>query len=315
MQREQFAFVSHVLDAIHRIVSFLLGLAIALCLAYFAVSFIPGPRIASLPGLAQVHHFGDPMMTRIADALHAPAAKRYVSLLLALVAYLLILAFDRIFALVHRTLWARAPLPTAKTAVLAADSEEAREELVRKYREIEQALKEAKRKRCTFLSIDVVGSTQMKEGESDIDITATFKAYEDLLKRTFLLNRAWKQAWTPDGVMICFLDRDKALASAKAILEKLELFNRRDNKLNTPFQVRSGMNEGDVAIFEDTNLEKVVDHVIDVAGHMQKHAAPDTLWLSEELYQAVEDRSGFGPANTVVDGLVVYEWKAPVPAA
>jgi len=315
MQRDQFAFVSHMLDAIHRIVSFLLGLLIVLCLAYVAVSLVPGARVASLPGIAQVHHFGDPVVTRIADAPHVPALRRYVPLLLALVAYVFILAFDRVFALVHRTLWARAPLPAAKTAVMAADSEEAREELVRKYREIEQALKEAKRKRCTFLSIDVVGSTQMKEGASDINITATFRAYEDLLKRTFLLNRAWKQAWTPDGVMICFLDRDKALASAKTILEKLELFNRRDNKLNTPFQIRSGMNEGDVAIFDDTNLEKVVDHVIDVAGHMQKHAAPDTLWLSDELYQALEDRSGFGPVNTVVDGLAAYEWKAPVPAA
>jgi len=254
-------------------------------------------------------------MARIAGAFHAPVLKRYVPLVFALVAYLLVLALDRIFAVIHRELWARAPLPKAQTAVLTADSEEAREELLRRHREIEQALNEAKRKRCTFLSIDVVGSTQMKEGESDIDITATFKAYEELLKRTFLLNRAWKQAWTPDGVMICFLDRDRALASGKTILEKLEPFNARDNKLKTPFQVRCGMNEGEVAIFEDTNLEKVVDHVIDVAGHMQKHAGPDTLWLSEELYNSLDDRSGFGPADMQVDGFTVYEWKAPVTAA
>ncbi|HZZ01171.1 MAG TPA: hypothetical protein VFE36_16535 [Candidatus Baltobacteraceae bacterium] len=315
MQRDQFAFVSNVLDAIHRIIGFVLGLAIALLLVYFAISFIPAPRVWALGGIAQLHHFGDPLMTRMAGALHLPAAKRYVPLVLALISYLLILALDRLFAVIHRRLWARAPMPKTQVGIVAADSEEAREQLVRKYREIEQALKDAKRKRCTFLSIDVVGSTQMKEGESDIDITATFKAYEDLLKRTFLVNRAWKQAWTPDGVMICFLDRDKALASAKGILEKLELFNRRDNKLKTPFQVRSGMNEGDVAIFEDTNLEQVVDHIIDVAGHMQKHAAPDTLWLSAELYQALEDRSGFDPANSEVDGLTVYAWKVPVPAA
>ncbi|HEY1976742.1 MAG TPA: hypothetical protein VGG89_09370 [Candidatus Baltobacteraceae bacterium] len=303
------------LDAVHRIVGFVLGFAIVLCLLYFAVSFVHTPRVAEFAGIAQLHRFGDPLMTRAAGALHVPAAKRYVPLVLALVFYLLIVALDRVFALIHRELWARAPLPAAQKSVLAADSEEAREELVRKYREIEQALNDAKRKRCTFLSIDVVGSTQMKDGESDIDITATFKAYEDLLKRTFLVNRAWKQAWTPDGVMICFVDRDKALASAKSILEKLDPFNRRDNKLKTPFQVRCGMNEGDVAIFEDTNLEKVVDHIIDVAGHMQKHAAPDTLWMSEELYNALDDRSGFGPADAEVDGLTAYAWKAPVTAA
>jgi len=304
-----------VLDAIHLIASVVLGFAIALCLFEFALSFVHSPRVTEFAGVAQLHRLGDPLMTRLAGGFHVAAAKRYVPLVLALIFYLLIVALDRIFAIVHRELWARAPIPSAQASVLAADSEEAREELVRKYREIEQALKEAKRKRCTFLSIDVVGSTGMKDGESDIDITATFKAYEDLLKRTFLLNRAWKQAWTPDGVMICFLDRDKALASAKTILEKLDQFNRRDNKLKTPFHVRCGMNEGDVAIFEDTNLEKVVDHVIDVAGHMQKYAAPDTLWLSEELYNALDDRSGFGPADAEVDGLTAYAWKAPVTAA
>lgn len=315
MNRHQFGLVSNVLDAVHRIVSVALGFAIALCLLEFAVSFAHSPRVTEFAGVAQLHRFGDPLMTRLAGAFHVAAAKRYVPLVLALICYLLIVALDRVFAVVHRELWARAPIPSAQTSVLTADSEEAREELVRKYREIEQALKEAKRKRCTFLSIDVVGSTGMKDGETDIDITATFKAYEDLLKRTFLVNRAWKQAWTPDGVMICFLDRDKALASGKSILEKLEAFNRRDNKLKTPFQVRCGMNEGDVAIFEDTNLEKVVDHVIDIAGHMQKHAAPDTLWLSEELYNALDDRSGFGPADSEVDGLTAYAWKAPVTAA
>jgi class 3 adenylate cyclase len=315
MQRDHFAVVSNVLDAIHRVVGFVLGIAIVLCLLYFAVSLAHAPRLSEFTGIAQMHRFGDPLATRFAGAVHAPAAKRYVPLVLALASYLLILAFDRFFAAIHRALWSRAPLPATQTAVLAADSEEAREELVRKYREIEQALKETKRKRCTFLSIDVVGSTQMKEGEDEIAITASFKAYEDLLKRTFLINRAWKQAWTPDGAMICFLDRERALSSAKTILEKLDPFNARDNKLKAPFHVRCGINEGDVAIFEDTNLEKIADQAIDVAGHMQKYAAPDSIWLSEELYNALDDKSGFGPEDHEVDGLRVYAWKAPVTAA
>jgi class 3 adenylate cyclase len=315
MQRDQFVVVSKLLDAIHRIVAFVLGVAIVLCFLYYAVSFVHAPRISDLAGVALLHHFGDPAVARVVGALHAPAVKPYVPLVLAFVAYLLVMAVNGVFALVHRALWARAPLPKTQTAALAADSEEAREELVRKYREIDQALKEAKRKRCTFLSIDVVGSTHMKEGEDEVAITASFKAYEDLLKRTFLVNRAWKQAWTPDGVMICFLDREKALASAKAILEKLDAFNSRDNKLKMPFHVRCGMNEGDVAIFEDTNLEKIADQVIDVAGHMQKYAAADAIWLSEDLYNALDDRTGFGPADAEVDGLRVYAWKAPVTAA
>lgn len=314
MQREQFTVVSKVFDAIHRVVGLVLAVAIALCLLDFAISFVHSPRVSGFAGIAQLHRIVDPLATRVSGALHAPGVTRYVPLILALVSYLLMVVFDRLFALVVRAPRTRAQLRNAP-AVLAADSEKAREDLVRKYREIGQAIKDAKRRRCTFLSIDVIGSTHMKEGEDAVAITASFKAYEDLLKRTFLVNRAWKQAWTPDGVMICFLDREKALASAKAILEKLDQFNARDNKLKTPFNVRCGMNEGDVAIFEDTNLEKLADQAIDIAGHMQKYATPNAIWLSENLYNALDDRSGFGPAETEVDGLHVYAWKAPVTAA
>ena len=48
---------------------------------------------------------------------------------------------------------------------------------------------------------------------------------------------------------------------------------------------------------------------------MQKYAAADAIWLSEDLYNALDDRTGFGPADAEVDGLRVYAWKAPVTAA
>lgn len=191
---------------------------------------------------------------------------------------------------------------------LSAESEHNRAILLKRYREIEEALKAAGSKNCTFLSIDVVGSTKMKVGEEANDIAATFQAYEELVRATFDKYSIWKQTWTPDGVMTCFLDRELALGAAQRLLVDLQTFNAQQNKLRTPIEVRAGMSEGEVSIFEDTPMEKVANHIVDVAGHMQKYAREGTLWLGEDLYNRIKDKTGFSAAGKEVDGFNAYEW-------
>jgi class 3 adenylate cyclase len=195
---------------------------------------------------------------------------------------------------------------------LTAETEQQRAVLLKRYREIEDALKSASRKTCSFLSIDVVGSTKMKIDERKTAIDATFQAYEELVKETFEAYGVWKETWTPDGVMACFLDRELAVTAAKQILSALEAFNRDENQLRTPIKVRCGLNEGDVAIFEDSALEKVADHAIDIAGHMQKYADEDALQISDAFYEKLSQRDGFSRTDREVDGFTTYQWKPPV---
>ncbi len=192
---------------------------------------------------------------------------------------------------------------------LDAESEHHRSILLKRYREIEGALKSSSRKPCTFLSIDIVGSTKMKVGERPTAVAATFQAYEEMVRNTFDSYSVWKQTWTPDGVMACFLDRDLGVAAGQRVLSELEPFNRNENQLRTPIEVRCGLNDGEVVIFEDSQLEKVADHAIDVAGHMQKHADINALWLSNEVFGRMENKSGFVPVEAEVDGFSVMEWK------
>ena len=193
-------------------------------------------------------------------------------------------------------------------AGVAVDSERARRDLVKRYKEIESALLGAKRRECTFLSIDVAGSTRMKENERELPVTVTFQAYMKMLEDVFTLHSAWKTAWTPDGVMVCFLDTDLAVAAAQAVLRRLRTFNRTENLLRSRISVRCGLHEGEVPIFEDSRLEMIVHQVLDVTGHMQKHANPDTLWVSAEVVERLEEQEGFRPASKQVDGHQVYEW-------
>jgi class 3 adenylate cyclase len=188
------------------------------------------------------------------------------------------------------------------------DSELDRDELLKRYREIESALRKTERKRCTFLSIDVAGSTKMKEDELELPVTITFQAYIKMLEGIFDKHSAWKQSWTPDGVMVCFLDLESAVAAGQEVLRQLRVFNRTENLLRSRVAVRCGLNEGEVAIFEDSKLEKIAHRVIDISGHMQKQARPDTLWMTAEIHDKLADASGFKPTGKQVDGHHAYEW-------
>ena len=287
-------------------------------LALFALQWVHVDALTHAWLVLQLHRFGDPPMARLATMLHMTGAKMWVPLVAAGIVYVVIMLSDRLFGFAHRAIVAvRHPVAKAKAQPVTptdVQSEEDRAKLYKEYRKIEAALKEAKKRQCTFLSVDVVGSTGMKQGENELAITATFRAYEELLKRTFKATHAWKESWTPDGVMILFQNRDDAVAAAQTILEKLLAFNEKDNTLKTRFDVRCGINEGEVVVFDDSDVEKLVDHVIDVAGHMQKYAKPGSLLLSADVFKMLGNQSGFVPTEQEVDGYKTYAW-TPQPAS
>jgi class 3 adenylate cyclase len=297
-------------DGAHRVVNLVLSLLILGFLILFAVEFVHISGVADAWPVVQLHHLGDPIVAGVGRLLPLPA-RPYAALLLAGILYLAMVISDRLFAAAHRAI---APKPEqaskAKTArtETSVESEKTRAQLYNEYHKIEKALQDAKRRRCTFLSVDVVGSTLIKSGESEIAVTSTFRAYENLLRRVFKATRAWKEAWTPDGVMICFQSLADAIKASQTILLQLETFNERENRLKEKFEVRCGVNEGEVVIFEDSALEKVVERTIDIAGHMQKYATPGTLLLSKDIYDVLDDRSGFRPTGREVDGYSTYEW-------
>jgi class 3 adenylate cyclase len=69
-----------------------------------------------------------------------------------------------------------------------------------------------------FLSIDVVGSTAMKEREESAAVQYDFSEYRKLVEALFAAHGILKSAWTPDGVMGCFPDKASLL---EAMLERV----------------------------------------------------------------------------------------------
>ncbi|MGH7567286.1 MAG: hypothetical protein ACREK2_10695, partial [Gemmatimonadota bacterium] len=60
---------------------------------------------------------------------------------------------------------------------------------------------------------------------------------------------------------------------------------------------------------EEVPLEDVSDRVIDIAGHMQKHAEPMTVSIAKIVVEPLTDRAGFLETPKIVDGYQVYAWR------
>lgn len=182
-----------------------------------------------------------------------------------------------------------------------------RERLLREYADAKKQL-DAMGRDLAFLAIDVVDSTGMKQGEEPAIIEHDFREYKRYVERIFTSHGCLKAAWTPDGVMSCFTSVDAAVRAARGIITGLETFNRDVKSVRQDFRVRCGVNSGFVYYDDALALEEMSDRVIDIAGHMQKHAKPNSVCVAKPAIEPLNDRVGFEPSGRVVDGYEVYEW-------
>jgi class 3 adenylate cyclase len=181
--------------------------------------------------------------------------------------------------------------------------------MLREYSEAQKILHQGKR-HLAFLSIDVIGSTKMKIGEDKLVVEHAFTEYKKFVDRILKSNKVWKVAWTPDGIMCAFLSCEDATRAAQTVLTELPWFNEGVHKLRTPFGVRCGINTGEVIFPEEKAMEEISDEVVDVAGHMQKYATHQTLWMAKEVLAELTSADGFVQvADKLVDGRTPFEWR------
>ncbi len=159
-----------------------------------------------------------------------------------------------------------------------------------------------------FLAIDVVDSTGMKRDEDKHIAAFDFDRYNVIVNECLKKNGVVKFATTPDGVMSCFRTVDNAVQAASALLEALIKFNKNEKQMKRDFEIRCGINAGFVYLDEETPLEQITDRVIDIAGHMQKHAKPNCINIAASAIEPLKLREGFNETNDVIDEQRVYEW-------
>jgi class 3 adenylate cyclase len=183
-----------------------------------------------------------------------------------------------------------------------------REDLVKLFADTKKKL-DTMGQDLAFLSIDIMDSTGMKEGEEKAVIEHDFKEYKKMVEDKINLNEAQKSAWTPDGVMICFQSLENAVKAGKDVIMALKDFNKNVKAMKQDFRIRCGINSGFVYCDESMPMAEMSDRVIDIAGHMQKYAEGNSIFMSRSAVFVLLDRSGFKAVDTEVDGHEAFVWK------
>jgi class 3 adenylate cyclase len=192
--------------------------------------------------------------------------------------------------------------------VAESDKTTNRQDLLRVFAETKKKLDTFGRD-VAFLAIDVVGSVGMKAGEDPASSQYDFEEYRKLVERIFRARGVLKTAWTPDGVMACFAHVEDACQSGKDVIKSLKAFNRDVKVSKADFAVRCGVNAGLVYFDDHTPLETISDRVIDVAGHMQKHAEPNTVLVARKIIEPLRQLDEFTHTHHVIDGYEASVWQ------
>ncbi len=215
----------------------------------------------------------------------------------------------------------RAQLPAADAKALQEintqlenpwTSRQYRRKLLKDFVKIKKQLEDLG-KNLAFLSIDVVDSTGMKEDDDSYTINNDFLEYHQFVESRINANRCIKAAWTPDGLMACFSTIDDAIRAAQIILNDLPEFNKRVKNIKHDFILRCGINAGYLFFDDSQPLEQISDRIIDIAGHMQKKAQPNTIYIAKQVIKPVEIMKGFIETESNIDGLTAYQWQPPLP--
>jgi class 3 adenylate cyclase len=140
----------------------------------------------------------------------------------------------------------------------------------------------------SFLDLDVVDSHGLKvAARSREHIIVSFERFRAFA--ALVVEDHGGQVLNSNGdELMCFFDEAVAAVRAAAdVLARLPGWNADQNRLADPFRVRQGIHSGESLI--DRVRRVAYSPVLDVAGHLQKHAPVDGVLVSAETREALPD--------------------------
>ena len=186
-----------------------------------------------------------------------------------------------------------------------------RQDLLRQLVDLQTKLKSGEQS-AAFLSVDVVGSTKMKEHSDPLSIEFTFNEYHQFVDRIARKYGGRVHSTAGDGMICAFDTAGQAFAAAKNILAGLIELNTFGNKTGCPIALRAGIHAGTVVTPKPGDIASLnFAHEIDIAAHMQKVAPEGGIAVSEP---AAMDLPG-GPAtvgtqSVETQGVRGFIWQA-----
>lgn len=156
----------------------------------------------------------------------------------------------------------------------------------------------------TFVSVDIVGSTQMKANADPLSVEFTFNEYHQFVEMITHKFGGRVHSTAGDGLTLAFDVPQQAFAAARNLQSGLIELNTYRNKIGTPITLRVGVHTGTVVAPTAGDIKSInFAHVIDMAAHIQKAAPPGGVAVSETTCMYLPG----GSANVGVETVTVLD--------
>lgn len=155
-----------------------------------------------------------------------------------------------------------------------------RHALLQQLLDIQDKLK-SDEKFVTFLSLDIVGSTQIKGENDPLSVEFTFNEYHKFVESLSSRYSGRLHSTAGDGVTVAFDDPKNAFGAARAVLAGMFEFNSFRNRTKKAIELRGGLHTGSVLAPGQDITSVNFAHVIDIAAHLQKVSPVGCLAVSE----------------------------------
>jgi class 3 adenylate cyclase len=161
------------------------------------------------------------------------------------------------------------------------DPAQERQELLKQLVDLQNRLKSGEQT-VTFLSVDIVGSTRMKELADALSIEYTFNEYHQFVDRVARKYGGSIHSTAGDGMTCAFDTALQAFGAAKNIQAGLIELNTFGNQTGIPIALRIGIHSGTVLTPKPGDIGSLnFAHVIDVSAHLQKIAPVGGIVVSD----------------------------------
>ncbi len=149
-------------------------------------------------------------------------------------------------------------------------------------------LKNDEEYRLAFMSIDVVGSSELVQTNLKVDIENTLRSFRLWIRSIIEAENGRLWYWHGDGGLAAYLEEEgvsAALRSALKIIALLPVFNISQNELRyeNDLRVRIGIHYGTARYTSDTARIQS-DDISETISIEQKHGEPNAVFVSESAF-------------------------------
>ena len=154
--------------------------------------------------------------------------------------------------------------------------------------ELERAVKQKFQRVLTVMFTDLKGSTAIAEAAGDIAVRGMLKRHHDLVTEAVQANKGTLVKTIGDGSLSHFEQALDACRAAAAIQRGMEQLNI-SKTYKTLLLARIGMHTGDCLLEKND----VFGDVVNTASRFESSANPGEIFISEETYNAIGDKTEF----------------------